>query len=91
MSKINNINFIGNIEGRDIPQGKCDVFVCDGFVGNVILKLMEGMAKAFGTILKEEANKSIRTKAGAALMLPALKGIKIEWIMQNMGSSPFRC
>lgn len=88
LSKINNINFIGNIEGRDIPQGKCDVFVCDGFVGNVILKLMEGMAKAFGTILKEEANKSIRTKAGAALMLPALKGIKNRMDYAEYGGAP---
>lgn len=59
------INFYGNIEGRDVPQGVCDVMVCDGFTGNVILKTMEGMGKAIVTMLKEEMLASTRNKLGA--------------------------
>jgi len=58
------MNFIGNIEARDIPEGNCDVIVCDGFVGNVILKLTEGVAGSITTMLKEELTKNpIRTVA----------------------------
>jgi len=48
------LNFVGNVEGRDFFAGKADVFVCDGFVGNVAIKTMEGMATALGQFLKEE-------------------------------------
>ncbi|NLY55170.1 MAG: phosphate acyltransferase PlsX [Firmicutes bacterium] len=54
LSSATDLNFIGNIEGRDIPAGTADVIVCDGFVGNIVLKLVEGMWKQFGLILKEQ-------------------------------------
>ncbi|MBC8390134.1 MAG: phosphate acyltransferase PlsX [Actinobacteria bacterium] len=60
--KESNINFIGNIEGRDIFEGKSDVVVCDGFVGNVILKSFEGMSKLFFTEIKNVLTKNIITK-----------------------------
>lgn len=88
LEQMKTINFVGNIEGRDIPQGKADVFVCDGFVGNVILKLAEGMASSFGVLLKEEINKSTRTKIGAALMVPALKGFKSRLDYAEYGGAP---
>jgi glycerol-3-phosphate acyltransferase PlsX len=70
------LNFIGNIEGRDIPEGKADVIVCDGFVGNIVLKLMEGLAKSIFTMIKGELSSGFITKLGAGLVLPKLKGLK---------------
>lgn len=82
------INFIGNIEGRDIPQGVADVMVCDGFVGNVVLKLTEGMGLSLASLLKDEINKSIRAKLGAGLILPALKGLKARLDYSEYGGAP---
>lgn len=67
------INFIGNIEGRDIMLGGADVLVCDGFVGNVVMKTVEGMGKALMSMIKRELMSSTRTKLGAALAKPAFK------------------
>jgi len=82
------INFIGNIEGRDVLGGKSDVMVCDGFVGNTILKVTEGTAGAIFTLLKEEISKSTRAKLGAALMMPALKGLKDRMDYSEYGGAP---
>ena len=62
------IHFIGNVEARGLPMGYCDVAVCDGFTGNVVLKLIEGMAKFFSHQLKGMLMRSTKTKI-AALML----------------------
>jgi glycerol-3-phosphate acyltransferase PlsX len=70
------INFVGNIEGRGIPLGEVDIAVCDGFVGNVILKLMEGMGKTISQFLKEEINKSFIYKFGGFLLMPVFKAFK---------------
>lgn len=71
------INFIGNIEGRDINNGTVDVVVCDGFVGNVVLKVAEGLATAIMTIMKKTImNSGIVAKFGAMLIKPALKKMK---------------
>ena len=71
------INFIGNVEGRDINKGTVDVVVCDGFVGNVVLKFGEGLAKAIMTLIKEAImNGGILAKLGGLLIKPALKGLK---------------
>lgn len=72
-----NINFIGNIEGRDINHDVADVVVCDGFVGNVVLKFGEGLAKAIFQLIKESIEKAgFLAKIGAMLMKPALDGLK---------------
>lgn len=72
-----NINFIGNIEGRDINHDVADVVVCDGFVGNVVLKFGEGLAKAIFQLIKESIEKAgFLAKIGAMLMKPALAGLK---------------
>ncbi len=65
------INFIGNIEGRDVFNGVCDVVVCEGFVGNVILKLTEGLVSGLFGALKEEVKKSLFLLA----LVPLLKGV----------------
>ena len=70
------VNFIGSIEGRDIPLGTIDVAVCDGFVGNVILKVMEGMGKTVSKLLKDEIKRSVISKLGGLILMPALKRFK---------------
>lgn len=67
------INFVGNVEGRDILLGDYDVVVCDGFVGNVLMKFMEGCAKFLMGMLKKELMSSFRTQMGALLSKPAYK------------------
>ncbi len=62
-----NLNFIGNVEGRDVPEGSCDVCACDGFVGNVFLKTAEGVAKMVTAMLREELNRDVKSQLGALL------------------------
>ena len=71
------INFIGNVEGRDINKGTVDVVVCDGFVGNVVLKTAEGLATAILTMVKEAImGGGLMAKFGGLLIRPALRGLK---------------
>lgn len=66
------INFIGNIEGRDIPTGGADVVVCDGFVGNVVLKVSEGLAESFIKLLRTQMTSTLPNKLAAAVLKPSL-------------------
>ena len=68
--------FYGNVEGRDIGQGTVDVIVCDGFVGNVVLKMAEGFARTFMDALKDALISSARSKLAAILLAPALRRMK---------------
>ncbi len=70
------LNFIGNVEGDDIFKGRCDVVVCDGFVGNVALKAAEGLAQLFGASLKEELGRNVFRKLAALVAAPALLAFK---------------
>ena len=74
--KESGLNFIGNVEARDVPAGVADVVVADGFSGNVLLKTMEGTIDALMKNLKQSFMSSLRAKIGAALVLPALRGMK---------------
>jgi glycerol-3-phosphate acyltransferase PlsX len=71
-----NIPFIGNAEGRDVLSGKFDVIVCDGFVGNILLKFAEAVGEVMLQILREELPKGLRGKVGTALLKPNLNQIK---------------
>lgn len=82
------INFIGNIEGRDISAGDCDVIVCDGFVGNVVLKFAEGLADALFGMMKEEFTASIPSTLGALLLKPGLRRIKKKVDYTEYGGAP---
>lgn len=82
------LNFIGNIEGRDILAGDTDVIVCDGFVGNVLLKFGEGMAQVLFTMIGREIKNSFRARLGAALVLPALRGLKKQVDYTEYGGAP---
>ena len=64
-------NFIGNIEGKDIFKGNARIIICDGFVGNIALKVSEGVAEAFGELLKREIMSSLMAKVGAFLSVTA--------------------
>lgn len=68
--------FHGNVEGRDIGLGTVDVMVCDGFVGNVVLKVAEGLAKMISGALRDALMADLRSKAGAVLLQPALRHLK---------------
>lgn len=82
------IHFIGNVEGRDINKGTVDVVVCDGFVGNVVLKTMEGLATAVMEILKKTLMESgIFAKLGALLMKPALLRMKKQMDASEYGGA----
>lgn len=82
------LNFIGNIEARDILFGETDVIVCDGFVGNAILKFGEGLGQALFTMISREVKRSLRTRIGAALLLPALRGLKKQVDYTEYGGAP---
>ena len=83
-----NMNFIGNIEARDLPNGSVDVILCDGFVGNVVLKLTEGMAISIFSLLKEEFTKTFASKIGALLLKPQLKTLKKKMDYREYGGAP---
>jgi glycerol-3-phosphate acyltransferase PlsX len=70
------LNFIGNVEGDDIYKGKCDVVVCDGFVGNVALKTAEGVAQMLARALKEEFSRNWATRLAALVSLPVLAAFR---------------
>lgn len=72
------INFIGNVEGKDLLTGKCDIIICDGFVGNVALKVLESAAEAMQKFLKRHLLSTIWGKIGLIFMMPSLKHFKKE-------------
>lgn len=86
--KESSLNFIGNVEGRDVFQGEVDVIVCDGFVGNVCLKVSEGLAEAAMQMLKDEIVKSFRAKIGYLLARHAFKSFKKRVDYAEYGGAP---
>lgn len=88
LEKMENINFIGNIEGREIPEGEADVIVADGFVGNIVLKLSEGMGKTITSMIKEDISKSFIRKVGAFLMKDVFADLKKRMDYREIGGAP---
>ncbi|MBQ2936983.1 MAG: phosphate acyltransferase PlsX [Lachnospiraceae bacterium] len=82
------INFIGSIEARDIPTGYADVIVCEAFVGNVILKLYEGVGGTLIKMVKQGMMTSLRSKIGALLVKPALKETLKAFDLEQYGGAP---
>lgn len=80
-------NFVGNIEGREILEGNVDVIVCDGFVGNIILKTLEGTVATIFSILKEEIMASKRTKLGGLLLKPVFSSFKKRFDYTEYGGA----
>ncbi|MEG2017627.1 MAG: phosphate acyltransferase PlsX [Clostridium sp.] len=87
--KEEDINFIGNIEPRDIPKGKVNVLVCDGFVGNTVLKMYEGVAETILSEIKAEIMGSFVTKIGGALLTPVFKRFKKHYDYKEYGGAAF--
>lgn len=82
------VNFIGNVEAREIPHGGADVIVCDAFVGNIILKYTEGFASAFMNMMKKELMSSTKSKIGAMLAKDAFKSLKNNFDYSEVGGAP---
>lgn len=82
------INFVGSVEARDIPLGEVDVVVCEAFVGNVILKMYEGVANSLIHIIKGGLTSTLRSKIGALLVKPALKKTMKGLSTENYGGAP---
>jgi len=83
-----NLDFVGNVEARDIFSGEVNIIVCDGFVGNIVLKVAEGLAEASGQLLKRELNKALLPKIGAILSLPAYRAVRKQMDYSEYGGAP---
>ena len=81
-------NFAGNVEGSDIFKGTVDVVVCDGFVGNILLKTAEGVADTIGKIIKKNLKRSLISIAGAVLMRKVFKNLKVRVDYAEYGGAP---
>ena len=89
LKELKTINFIGNAEGRDIPKGHFDVVICDGFVGNVVLKFAEGLAKTILKLIKEAVEEGgVTAKVGALLLTPTLKKLGKRLDASEYGGAP---
>jgi glycerol-3-phosphate acyltransferase PlsX len=82
------INFIGNVESKEILQGKADVIVCDGFVGNLILKFGESLGASVYQMLKSELSRGIMNKIGLAFLVPALLKLRRKVTYDDYGGAP---
>lgn len=86
--KAASINFIGNVEAREVPVGACEVIVCDGFVGNVILKLTEGVAWNILKLIKNKLMRNVKNKLAALMLKSDLKSMKQEFDYEEYGGAP---
>lgn len=88
LRRASHLNFIGNVEGRDVFRGTCDVVVTDGFTGNVVLKTAESVAALLVHRVKDELKRDLLARIGALFMLPALKRLKAEVDWEEHGAAP---
>lgn len=88
LEKADGINFIGNVEGKELPMGACDVLVCDGFSGNIVLKLTEGCAAFMVGKLKDVFNENPMTKLSALCVKNGLKKMKKDFDASEYGGAP---
>ena len=86
--KDSGLNFIGNIEGRDLPEGRVDVVVCDGFTGNIMLKVYEGVAMVLMDKIKGVLTKGLKNKLAAAMVYGDMKAMKKEFDYNEYGGAP---
>ena len=82
------INFVGSVESRDIPNGPADVLVCEAFVGNVLLKFFEGLGKMFMAEIKDTLKSSVKTKIGGALIYKPIKKTFKRYMADDKGGAP---
>lgn len=82
------LNFIGNVEARDLPRGICDILITDGFAGNVFLKTYEGTAKLIFELIKKQVKMSVIGRIGGLLIKPCLKGLLGKYDAKKYGGAP---
>jgi glycerol-3-phosphate acyltransferase PlsX len=82
------LHFIGNVEGRDVFSGSADVVICDGFIGNVALKISEGLADAMFHLLREELQTGLRARIGSFLLMPSFRRFKRRVDSAETGGAP---
>ncbi len=83
------LNFVGNVEARNVPLGAVDVIVCDGFSGNVLLKSIEGTAMFMGSLMKKMFKKNLLSKLGALCCMSGIKGLTKMLDYREIGGTPF--
>ncbi len=88
LRRAKHLNFIGNVEGRDVFKGTCDVVVTDGFTGNVVLKTAESVAGLLAHKVREELNRDMLARLGALFLMPALRRLKAEIDWEEYGAAP---
>ena len=88
MLKSSELNYLGFIEGRDLFNGKVDVVVCDGFVGNIVLKVSEGLAEAIASMLRREIGSRFLARIGYLLAKPAFAAFKKRIDYAEYGGAP---
>jgi glycerol-3-phosphate acyltransferase PlsX len=86
--KTTGLHFVGNVEGQDVFNGSVDVVVCDGFVGNIVLKSAEALAFWLGRMLREELSRSTRTRIGYLLAKPAFDNLRRRTDYREYGAAP---
>jgi glycerol-3-phosphate acyltransferase PlsX len=86
--KESDLNFIGNVEGRDIFTGSVDVVVCDGFVGNIVLKFAESVVDMVYGVMRESLTSTLRGRLGGLLLKPAFKELQDRFDYAEYGSAP---
>lgn len=82
------VAFVGNIEGLDIPRGSADVVVCDGFLGNVVLKMLEGVSDVVRDMAREASEKSLQWRIGLSILAPGLKQLRERTDWKRYGGAP---
>ena len=88
MRGLKNINFVGNIEARDVPKGVVDILVCDGFTGNIVLKYTEGLASSLFSVLKDVMTQNAISKLAALILKPGLRQISKKMDYTEVGGAP---
>jgi glycerol-3-phosphate acyltransferase PlsX len=82
------LHFAGNVEGLDIPRGTADVIVCDGFLGNVVLKMLEGVSEVFADIAKEASSRSLQWRLGLSILGTGLRELRRRTDWKMYGGAP---
>jgi glycerol-3-phosphate acyltransferase PlsX len=88
LAKTPGLNFVGNVEGRDVPMGTTDIVVTDGFTGNVVLKTAEGVVSMLTTILRQEFTSTLPRKLAALILRPGIKNLRLRLDYAEFGGAP---
>ena len=88
LSELNTIHFVGNVEGRDLIEGACDIAVCDGFVGNIVLKCYEGIGAYITSGIKDVFMRNIKSKLAASLIKDDIKAFFKQFDYEDYGGTP---